>query len=129
MVMVAVVGRHIGADPVPGGGRLHDVGLPGAEGRRGWDDPVADREGIDGRAEGVDLAEPLVACDSAGEGRADRVDALNAIEVGGVNGGGQHPHAHITVANLHRRHVRHPDDLLATRGGRRGRPWRAGTSR
>lgn len=99
---------------MPGGGWVDDVGLPGAQGGRRRDDPVAGGEepGIDGAAEGVDLADPLVACDSGREGRANRVDALHAVEVGGVDGGGQHPHAHIALADLRRRQLSHPKDFV-----------------
>uniref|UniRef100_A0A0D9XVY7 DUF834 domain-containing protein n=1 Tax=Leersia perrieri TaxID=77586 RepID=A0A0D9XVY7_9ORYZ len=88
------------------------AGLPGAEGGRGRDDPVAGGQIDIAGAEGVDLGEALVAGDGGGEGRADGVDALDAVEVGGVDGGGQHPHAHIPLPNLHRRHLRHPEDFV-----------------
>uniref|UniRef100_A0A0E0IYN1 Uncharacterized protein n=1 Tax=Oryza nivara TaxID=4536 RepID=A0A0E0IYN1_ORYNI len=102
----------------------------GGTSERGRDDPVTGGEerGIDGGVEGVDLADPLVACNDGGEGRANGVDALNAVEVGGVDGGGQHPHAHITVANLRRGSSA---TLRTLSGGPwwSGRLWRAGTSR
>ncbi|EEC73472.1 hypothetical protein OsI_07796 [Oryza sativa Indica Group] len=130
-VMVAVYwGRHIGADPVPGSGWVDDVGLLGAQGGRGRDDPVTGGEerGIEGGAEGVVLVDPLVACNGGGEGRANGVDTLDMVEVRGVDGGDQHPHAHIAVADLCRRQPSHPEDFVgAGRGDRRGRLWWAGT--
>jgi hypothetical protein len=79
------------------------------EGGRERDDPVAGGQGPgDGGAEGVDLGDALVARDGGGERRPDGVDALHAVDVGGVDGRGQHPHADVALPELHRRHVRHP---------------------
>uniref|UniRef100_A0A0D3F6U7 Uncharacterized protein n=1 Tax=Oryza barthii TaxID=65489 RepID=A0A0D3F6U7_9ORYZ len=125
-MVVVYWGRHIGADPVPGSGWVDNVGLLGAQGGRGRDDPVTGGEerGIEGGAEGVVLADPLVACNGGGEGRANGVDAFDMVEVRGVDGGDQHPQAHIAVADLCRRQPSHPKDFVgAGRGGRRGRLW------
>jgi len=60
----------------------------------------------------VDLAHALVASDGGGERGPDGVDALDAVDVRGVDGGGQHPDADVAVADLHRRHVHRPQHLL-----------------
>lgn len=80
------------------------------EGGRGRDDPIAGGEGApgDGGADGVNLADALVPSDGGGEGRPDGVDALDAVDVGGVDGGGQHPDADVALPNLHRRNIHHP---------------------
>lgn len=83
------------------------------EGRRGRYDPIAGGErGGDGGAEGVDLPHPLVPSDGAGQRRPDGVDALDAVDVGGVDGGGQHPYADVAVPEVDGRHIRHPEHLV-----------------
>lgn len=69
---------------MPGGGWVDDVGLPGAQGGRRRDDPVAGGEepGIDGGAEGVDLADPRSSRDREG---GDRVRA-HALRSEGLMG-------------------------------------------
>jgi len=76
-------------------------------------DPIAGGErGGDGGAEGVDLAHPLVPPDGAGERGPHGVDALDAVDVGGVDGGGQHPDADVAVPEMDGRRIRHPQHLL-----------------
>lgn len=81
---------------------LEDLGLAGEgvraprpEPRGAHDDPVALGHGGDGRRDGEDFEAALVAADGAGRGRPQergegglaRVDALDLVYVGGVDGG------------------------------------------
>lgn len=111
----SVFHRYIVTNLVPHIFRLHNVGLPCSctnefqfqeastrkskseagegeketEGGRGWDDQVAGGEGAgDGGTNCVDLGDTLVPRDGGGEGRPDGVDALDAVDVGGVDGCG-----------------------------------------
>ena len=79
------------------------------EGWWGRDDPIAGGERAgDGGADGVHLGDALVPRDGGGEGRPDGVNALDAVDVGGVDGRGQHLHADVALPELNRRHVSHP---------------------
>lgn len=60
----------------------------------------------------MDLAHPLVTPDGAWERRPDGVDALDAVDVGGVDGRRQHPDADVAVAEVDGRHIRHPEHLV-----------------
>ena len=56
----------------------------------------------------MDLGDALVPRDGGGEGRPDGVNALDAVDVRGVDGCGQHLHADVALPELDRRHFRHP---------------------
>jgi hypothetical protein len=60
----------------------------------------------------VDLAHALVASDGGGERGPDGVDALDAVDVRGVDGGSHHPDADVAVTDLRRWYVHQPQHLL-----------------